>query len=83
MRAVYEGSDVFVWLPSGYGKSEPVLPSAPFPHGLQEGTCRQWKELWCACCEPSAALGPIEYDLKLQYFPRVTRGERISHLSHA
>ena len=27
--------------------------------------------------------GPIEYDLKLQYFPRVTRGERISHLSHA
>ena len=28
------------------------------------------------------ATGPIEYDLKLEFFPRVTHGERLSHLSH-
>ena len=50
MRAVYEDSDVFVWLTTYWLWQEPVLPSAPFPHGLR--SCRQWKELWCACCEP-------------------------------
>ena len=34
MRAVYEGSDVFVWLATYWLWQEPVLPSAPFPHGL-------------------------------------------------
>ena len=32
MRAVYEGSDVFVWLATYWLWQEPVLPSAPFPH---------------------------------------------------
>ena len=35
MRAVYEGSDVFVWLANLLAMAEePVLPSAAFPHGL-------------------------------------------------
>ena len=39
MKAVYEGSDVFVWLATYTTVTywlwqEPVLPSAPFPHGL-------------------------------------------------
>ena len=34
MRAVYEGSDVFVWLATYWLWQERVLPSAPFPHGL-------------------------------------------------
>ena len=34
MRAVYEGSDVFVWLATYWLWQEPVLPSAPFPHGV-------------------------------------------------
>ena len=34
MRAVCEGSDVFVWLATYWLWQEPVLPSAPFPHGL-------------------------------------------------
>ena len=62
-----------------------------------------WQEMMSPARKDPAALalyapmGPTYFDLKLQYFPRVTRGEltykspvprvtrgeRISHLSHA
>ena len=38
MRAVYEGNGVFVWLATYWLWQEPVLPSAPFPHGLATRT---------------------------------------------
>ena len=45
MRAVYEGSDVFVWLATYRLWQEPVLPSAPFPHGLMENLNRRTNEI--------------------------------------
>jgi len=33
MEAIYDGHDVFMWLPTGY-----VFPSSTIPHGLQAGS---------------------------------------------
>jgi len=35
-----------------------------------------------AWADYSTLAGPTYFDLKLQFFPRVTHGKRLSHLSH-
>ena len=55
MRAVYEGSDVFVWLPTGYGKSLCYL-ALPFLMDYKKGLVDSGKSCGVLLVSPLIAL---------------------------
>ena len=55
MRAVYEGSDVFVWLPTGYGKSL-CYQALPFLMDYKKGLVDSGKSCGVLAVSPLIAL---------------------------
>ena len=55
MRAVYEGSDVFVWLPTGYGKSL-CYQALPFLMDYKKGLVDSGKSCGVLVVSPLIAL---------------------------